>query len=461
MMILRMTTRSVGLIAWLVLATACAQTPPVVTDVPTEALTPTAVLTPTIAPLPTLTPVRTPPVNGLYVDPAAEQGEISPLVYGTNYGPWTAVPVHLLDAAKNANLSIVRFPGGNWGDLNDLKEYQIDGFMSFTKMMGAEATINVRLKNGTAEKAAELVRMVNIEKEYGVKYWAIGNEPNLFPDDYSVEQYNKDWREWAIAMREVDPTIQLIGPEVSQFYDNPPDAYGQNIVHWVEEFLKANGDMVDIVSFHRYPFPASLNSGGPSPEELLASSREWDALIPAMRALVREHTGRDLPIAVTEVNSSWVETVGADASLDSHANGIWWGDSLGRMIRQGTFMVNQFALSSDYGLIGGLEINPIYYVYEMYRHFGTVGVYAASDDPDVSIFAARREDGALTVMIVNLSQTEVDQTLSVEGMNEVSASEAWLFDETHAAETVEAGNVIEGNTVNLPPMSMTLLVIEP
>ena len=29
------------------------------------------------------------------------------------------------------------------------------------------------------EQAAELVRYVNIEKKYGVEYWAIGNEPTF------------------------------------------------------------------------------------------------------------------------------------------------------------------------------------------------------------------------------------------------------------------------------------------
>lgn len=459
-------TRGLGFALWLLAAAGCAQASP--TNQPNtpsnetlpsdQATTPSVTATP--EGLPTLTPVRTPPVEGLYVDPSLEQGAISPYVYGTNYGPWLSVPLQMQEEALALPITVIRFPGGNWGDLNEIHDYQLDQFMYFAEQMGADVTINVRLRDGTAEKAAELVHMVNIENEYGVKYWAIGNEPNLFPDGYTVERFNQEWREWAVAMREVDPTIQLIGPEVSQFFANPTHEFGLEIEDWVVEFLKANGDMVDIVSFHRYPFPASRTSGSPAPEELLASTREWDDLIRAMRAYVREHSGRDLPIAVTEVNSSWLGTIGGDTTLESHLNAIWWGDSLGRMIRQGTFMVNQFAIVGDYGLMGRTEVYPIYRVYQMYERFGTTLVYAASSDADVSIFAARREDGTLTLMIVNLSLSAVEQTLTLEG-GTLNASEVWLFDETHPAESVSPDTIIEGNTLRLSPASMTLIVIAP
>ena len=44
------------------------------------------------------TPLKSLPdaVEGtLYVDPGIEMGPISPLIYGSNFGPWTAVPFML------------------------------------------------------------------------------------------------------------------------------------------------------------------------------------------------------------------------------------------------------------------------------------------------------------------------------------------------------------------------------
>ena len=44
-------------------------------------------------PIPTATIVPTPYPDTLFVDPNISLGEISPLVYGSNYGPWIAFSV--------------------------------------------------------------------------------------------------------------------------------------------------------------------------------------------------------------------------------------------------------------------------------------------------------------------------------------------------------------------------------
>ena len=128
------------------------------------------------APAPTARP------GSLYVDPERQLGEISPLVYGSNYGPWVAVPVEMMPATEQAGITVVRWPGGSWGDRNNLQPYQIDQFVAFCQQIGAEPSISVRLMEGTPEAAAELVRYANLEKGYGIRFWSIGNEPTLFAD---------------------------------------------------------------------------------------------------------------------------------------------------------------------------------------------------------------------------------------------------------------------------------------
>ena len=68
----------------------------------TLAPTPTAILTPTPTPLP----------GGLYVDAGQSLGAISPLVYGTKYGPWITVPYDLKQMADRAGITYLRFPEG-------------------------------------------------------------------------------------------------------------------------------------------------------------------------------------------------------------------------------------------------------------------------------------------------------------------------------------------------------------
>ena len=54
--------------------------------------------------------------------------------------------------------------------------------MDFVHKVGATALFNVRLLDGTPEQAAEMVRFTNIERQYNIQYWGIGNEPTLYND---------------------------------------------------------------------------------------------------------------------------------------------------------------------------------------------------------------------------------------------------------------------------------------
>ncbi len=415
-------------------------------------------------PLPPTSP-PTPMPGTLYVDIARHLGHISPLVYGTNYGPWMVVPYELLPQAEAAGITYLRFPGGNWGDQNDLRRSQIDQFISLARRMGAEPNICVRLRGGTPEKAAELVRYTNVERGYGVRYWSIGNEPSLY-SDYDTVRYNTEWRAIAEAMQAVDPDILLIGPDIHQYTGNPAtdpkDTAGRD---WLREFLLANGDMVDIVAIHRYPFPTSKTGPPTTIDDLRANSREWDTIIPAMRAVVSETTGHELPVAVTEVNSHWSNATGGEATPDSFYNAIWWGDVLGRLIRQRVEIVAHFALQTNvgtggWGLLARSEVRPTYYTYQMYKHFGNELVYASSDDPDVSVYAALRDDGRLTLMMVNLGPEERTKPLYLEGIKQPVTAEVWLFDAEHTAEKVAVErSLANGEEVTLPAQSLSLYVL--
>ncbi|MCG2786985.1 MAG: hypothetical protein L6461_17985 [Anaerolineae bacterium] len=419
---------------------------------------------PTALPAPTAIPTARPDM--LYVDPGLDLGPISPLVYGTNHGPWAAVPASRLEDAYNLPVTVIRFPGGEWGDRNTLRSYQIDQFIDFCNRIGATATINVRTMTGTPEEAVELVRYVNIEKGYGIRYWAIGNEPQFYEaalgEPYTVERFNREFRAFALAMKAVDPTIQIIGPELTNFgpdlASNPKDSEGKD---WMVEFLRANGDVVDIVSIHRYPFPANAMSPARTVDDLRADTVNWTSTLRTLRDLVQAETGRDLPIAVTETNSDWSKAVGGEASPDSFYNAIWWADSLGRMIRENVVLVNYWMISYNLGgwsLVTRDGPSPTYYVYEVYKHFGGQQVYGASGVADVSIYAARRADGELTLVVINLADEQKRVSLEVVGGAPSTAS-VILLDPQHNAVDLGQQPFLSDGMLSLPPQSMTLYVL--
>src|SRR5215216_6722683 len=92
-----------------------------------EAATATATLIPTAiaTSFPTSTPIPSPVPGKLFVDPNTSLGPISPLIYGSNYGPWLVVSLDMTPAVQDLGLTILRFPAGEWGDRNDVKGYYL------------------------------------------------------------------------------------------------------------------------------------------------------------------------------------------------------------------------------------------------------------------------------------------------------------------------------------------------
>jgi hypothetical protein len=410
------------------------------------------------------------PAGVIYINPTIDLGEINPLIYGVNHGPWAVITEKTLPLAQNAGISMIRFPGGDWGDENDLQAYHIDQFIYLAEQLGSQVSLNVRLFNSTPEKAAALVRYANIEKNYNIKYWGIGNEPTLFATargvpNYGVDQFNEEWRTFAQALKAVDDSILLIGPELHQFGPDidstPKDPFGKD---WMREFLLSNGDLVDVVSIHRYPFPQTSGGRAATIGELSAASTEWDEIIPYLRSLILETTGRDIPIAVTEINSHWSNAVGGEASPDSFFNAIWWADVLGRMIFNRVDIVNYFTLQSHpstggYGLFSRSDPRPTYYVFKMYQHFGDVLVFSGCQEPQIGIYAALDQDDVLTVMLINLGEDDITRPLLIEG-EERRLIEVRRFDETHLAEPIETGLLGGLEGIMLPKQSVTFLKLK-
>jgi alpha-L-arabinofuranosidase len=246
------------------------------------------------------------------------------------------VALDVMPLAENGGFTVLRFPGGAWTDTVDMKPFQIDQLIAFSKQVGSIPIISVRMLGGKPETAAELVSYTNIQKKYGVTYWSIGNESNLYTQlqqvdyDFTTENLNKDWRAIALAMKAADPTIKIMGPELSQWNDSyettPKDSAKRD---WMTEFLKANGDLVDVVSVHRYPMFSPTN-GPVTVQQLRENTRKWVAEVQYLRDLIREIVGRNLPIAITEVNSDPSAVALQEVSPDSFYNAIWYADVLGQ-----------------------------------------------------------------------------------------------------------------------------------
>ena len=76
------------------------------------------------------------------------------------------------------------------------------------------------------------------------------------------------------------------------------------------------------------------------------------------------------------------------------------------------------------------------------------------------VFAAKRDDGALTLMVINRSDQAVTKPLQLIGFTPTGAAEVYRLDETHNAEKIESQQMADGSSVTVPPYSMTLYVLQ-
>jgi hypothetical protein len=102
------------------------------------------------------------------------------------------------------------------------------------------------------------------------------------------------------------------------------------------------------------------------------------------------------------------------------------------------------------------DVFPSYYTYQIYKQFGNELIYSSSDDRDLSIYAARRPDGALSVMVINLSLDERTKAIQIAEQSQVTA-ETWLFDPAHKAKNM--GMSALSGPITFPPQSITLYIL--
>jgi hypothetical protein len=381
--------------------------------------TPTQTSTPTTTPIPTATP--TPKTQAGRIQPIPydqydSSGDIiSPYIFGTVYwwvspsNPW---PDDVLQKFSNNRISIIRM-GASSAELIHSSKRNIDEFIRLCKEIGAEPMLQVQLLNKSPDEAASVVEYVNITKEYGVRFWGIGNEPDIWQDsgkkpNYSVNDFNRDWRAFALAMKEVDPNIILLGPDYSWKWrdiNSPND--------WITPFVKTNGDLLDVISVHFYPSTSAKNV---SINQILLTPNEFERDIQALANQLSRISDKPLPIAVTEFNITWDWEATGDNSAKSYWAGLWTADMYGRMINNHVYIANFWSGSG-----GGLSLlddkgspRATFYAQSFYSNYGSVRLPAQTKNKNISIYASQIPDtNYITSVIVNRSNSLESPTLSL------------------------------------------------
>jgi hypothetical protein len=221
-----------------------------------------------------------------------------------------------------------------------------DAAVAYARAIGAQPLIQVPLladvtgQPPTPASTAAMVTYANLTKGYGVKYFSVGNEPDLYPDaggltdaaqpaipGFTPAAYCTLVRPIVTAMRAADPTIQIVGPDLSYKYQ-----VGNGNFDWLTPILSSCGDLFDIVSIHRYPFEAKQ-------AKLTAAAADaaaFKSVVRSVRGILASTGNAAKPLALTEMNVVYDATSCVlDASPGTVGSALWMASSLGTAIDVG------------------------------------------------------------------------------------------------------------------------------
>ncbi len=362
--------------------------------------------------------------------------------WSVNYWMW--MPAYGDDVSGTDSLVAALEPalmrvGGYNNDANTASPFDdsaFDAAIAYARAIGAEPLIQVPLLADTAGKpttpatAAAMVSYANVTKGYGVKYFSIGNEPDLYAmqgsltdpsapaiPGYTALDYCASATAYVTAMKSVDPTIKIVGPDLSNKYGG-----GGGPDDWLTAILTACGDQFDVISIHRYPFEAKQATLAAA----AADQASFRYVMGVVRSTLKKTGYADKPLALTEMNIAYDDTLCVlGASPGTLGSGLWLADTVGTAMELGLWTSAVWDISDDdksgLGLIGPGPAHtprPEYYAYALYAgHFGPTLLEVTSAPPGVSAHASRNAtDDATEIVLVNWNASPAPLVFSVTGL---------------------------------------------
>ncbi|OGX87042.1 hypothetical protein BEN47_12070 [Hymenobacter lapidarius] len=276
---------------------------------------------------------------------AAHAQPISPYLAGQNAWLPTALGSQVFNGqldrlwpmVQQSKVRMVRI-GGNGVNSNLVTNAQYIALIDSIRRIGAEPMVQVSEGRGrfTAAQAAQVVQHVNITMQRNIKYWIIGNEPDLnnasHPNPTPVAGVETYIKAFASAMKAVDPAILTVGPENAAY-----NGYYPALVGGANDITgrDANGRYyIDVISFHTYPFNGTQTRAGVvnGTTNLTNNTINLLGLMANANALHNRTGANALRWALTEFNVDFANpTVNTVEGVGVHSflNGQFWAEVFG------------------------------------------------------------------------------------------------------------------------------------
>ncbi|MEO8901781.1 MAG: hypothetical protein ABI488_08150 [Polyangiaceae bacterium] len=342
-----------------------------------------------------------------------------------NYWMWTPTwgdPVSGTDAQiAPLGFDLMRVGGYN-NDANTpdpFDDAELDRAVAYARAIGAQPLLQVPLladasgQPPTAATAAAMVSYANVTKKYGVKYFSIGNEPDLYARQgglidstapaivgYTPAAFCTSARAYVAAMKQVDPTIQIVGPDLAYQYTAS--------ANWLTPVLQTCGELFDIVAIHRYPFAAKMATLAAAEADVAA----FRSTVKYVRGLMQATGQAAKPLAFTEMNIDYDELPAnpPPAVAGTVPSALWAVDILGAAQELALRSTALWSIADDdsrkFGLIGVPPAHtprPQYYAYQLFAaHSGPSLLTLTSAPKGVHAYPTRNAaDDTTQLMLVN------------------------------------------------------------
>jgi hypothetical protein len=356
--------------------------------------------------------------------------------FGTSYWQWSPSWGDLVAGTESKVLplgpAVVRIGGynndTNAPDVFDSK--QIDLAVAYARAISAEPILQVPLLAAdtagtppTADTAAAMVTYANVTSVYGIKYFSIGNEPDLYPDatgstkgiaGYTPAAFCASATAYVAAMKAVDPTIQILGPELSWKYQT-------GVNDWLTPILQTCGALFDVVTVHRYPIdPAQTTIANAA-----ADAKKLNGVIGHVRAIMDLAGVGGKPLAITEANITYDGTPAKSilpASPGTVPAGLWAADTFGMGLQNGLWATIFWSTREGWtlGLLasGDGTPQPAYWAFDMYAtRFGPTLLTVSSTPDGVRAYASRNQTNTgIQAMVVNWNSATATLGFQIDGV---------------------------------------------
>lgn len=340
-------------------------------------------------------------------------------------------------AVQSLKPALMRVGGYN-SDANTpdpFDDVQLDKAIAYARSIGAEPLLQVPLiadvdgRLPTAATAAAMVTYANITQKCGVKYFAIGNEPDLYDSQggltdmtqpafpgYTPQDYCASVNAFSAAMKAVDPTIQIIGPQLSYRYQAGND--------WLTPILAGCGDAFDIVSVQRFPFESAQATVSRASGDASSLRRT----VASLREIMSAAGHGNKPLAITGMNVAGGVLPSPpipDAAQGTVGSALWTADIVGTAQELNLWTTVAWAIcdtdDASFGMIGMPPAHtprPEYYAYSLYAdHFGPTLVDVTQAPSGVSAHATRNQaDNGTDVVVVNWNNAPAPLAFEVTGL---------------------------------------------